>query len=176
MASDIRELRVNFNASGDRMDADCKLWFAYPRPTRDTKRYADTELPIKTDGIDNAFRYNADLLPIEGTESPWLFTSGVEGPAKIVVHLSDEGSRSYDVQLLFAETDEASAGDRVFDVKIQGKVVASAFDVASESGGANRATTCDVKAVTAEDAITIELIPVQGKPPRVCSLVITENQ
>ena len=173
-ASDIRELRVNFNAPGDRMDADGKLWFAYPRPTRDTKRYADTEsCPSRSMASITPFGTTPTCFPSKAPKARGYSRPVLEGPVKIVVQLSDEGSRSYDVQLSFAETDDLGTGDRVFDINVQGKVVASRFDIANESG-ANHATTHTMKGVNANGTLTIELVPVEGKPPRICSLVITE--
>lgn len=173
----IHQMRVNFNAPGDRMDDDSNIWFAFPRPIQLTKkRYLDTELPIEVSGIENRFRHNADLHAIGGTAKPWLFTSGVEGPVHISVQLSSGEAKPYDVQLLFAETDDAIQGDRVFDIKVQGETVAQGYDIAGESAGTNRATTFSLKGVAARGELTIEMIPVSGRPPRVCSLVITETK
>ena len=174
LPTDIRELRVNLNAPGDRMDTEGNLWFAYPRPTQSDRRYLHTQLPISIAGVADSFRHNADLHAIAGTDDPWLFTSGLEGPAKISIALSKDDSRTYEVQLLFAETDDAEADDRVFDVKVQGEVVLSGCDIAKQSGAQNHAFTHSVNHVNASGTITIELVPIKGKPPRICSLVITE--
>jgi hypothetical protein len=174
-AEEIRQLRVNFNAPGDRMDADGNLWFAYPRVADKSRVYFDTVLPIEIDGVTATFRHNADLHSIAGTDQPWLFTSGVEGPVKLSVRLTEKESRSYDVELSLAETGDAAPGERVFDIKVQNKVVASGFDIAEQAGGPNRAVSRTIMGVDAGGTMTIELIPIAGKPPRLCSLVITES-
>ena len=176
IAEEISQLRVNFNAPGDHMDSDGNLWFAYPRPTGKDRRYLDTQLPITVDGVTRSFRYNSDSHPIDNTESPWLMTSGVEGPVKVSVQLPDTGPRSYDVQMSFAETEDVSPGNRVFDIVVEGKKMVSGFDIARASGGKNCATTLQFMGVAARGGMSIELVPVSGKRPRICSLVIKETE
>jgi hypothetical protein len=93
---------------------------ALPRPTAREKRrrYLDTQLPVEVSGVERSFRVNADFHPIRGTDEPWLFTSGLEGPLKISVQLAQEETRHYRVDLLFAETSAAEPEGRVFDVVI----------------------------------------------------------
>ena len=50
-------------------------------------------------------------------------------------------------------------GERVFDVKLQGKRVLKNFDVVKSAGGANRALVKTFKGVMVARAMTIELIP-----------------
>ena len=45
------------------------------------------------------------------------------------------GPRVYTVRLVFAEPEHLQAGDRMFDVKLQGKQVLAAFDICREAGG-----------------------------------------
>jgi hypothetical protein len=90
------------------------------------------------------------------------------------VQLSKDDRRAYDIQLLFAETADAAPGDRVFDVKIQDETVLSQFDIAADAGGRNVARTHEFNAITVRGTIHIELVPVKGKPPRLCALVINE--
>ena len=158
------------------MDDQGRLWLAYPRPINKTRHYFDTELPVELNGVQTKFRHNADHHPIDGTSTPWLFTSGVEGPVRLTILLSDNQKRKYDVQLLFAETGSADPGQRVFDVKIQQETRLSACDIASQAGGQNRASIHKFADIDAKGSMTIELVPVQGQPPRICSLVITEAE
>jgi len=67
--------------------------------------------------------------------------------------------RSFTVRLHFAELDEVAAGKRVFDVKLQGKVVLEGFDVAREAGGVSKAVVREFKAIPADDVLTLELVP-----------------
>ena len=68
-------------------------------------------------------------------------------------------SRAFTVRLHFAELDGARPGERVFDVKLQGKRVLKNFDVVKSAGGANRALVKTFKGVMVARAMTIELIP-----------------
>ena len=172
----ISQLRLNLNAPGDRMDADGHMWFAHPRPIARMRRYRDTSLPIEWSGVENSFRHNADLHQIIGTDSPWLYTSGVEGPVSLSVSLSEDTERTYDIRLLFAETTDAEQGDRIFDVKIQDKTVLSRCDIVADAGGANSASSFEIRGISARGTIRIELVPVEGKPPRLCAVAISEQE
>ncbi len=169
----IKTLRLNLNAPGDRMDADGHVWLAYPRPIEQTRYYFDTELSVQLKGVEESFRHNADLHPITGTPEPWLFTSGVEGAVNLSVELPGDQQRSYSVRLLFAETEDAAPSERVFDVEIQGAKVLQKFDIA-ETAGTNSADIRQFDGIDASGTMTIQLVPVRGKPPRICSLMITE--
>lgn len=171
----VKTLRVNFNAPGDRMDSDGDLWMAYPRPLKGSKRYHTKSLPITIEGQDNRFLYNADYHPMEGTSKPWLYTSGAEGPIKLAITLSDREKHTYSVKLMFAETEPVDVGGRVFDVRIQGKRVLSRFDIVREAGGVDIACTRHIDKVAAMGVMTVELVPVNGKPPRISSLAITRE-
>jgi len=67
--------------------------------------------------------------------------------------------RTFTVRLHFAEMHGAEPGERVFDVKLQGKTVLKGFDVAKEAGGANRALAKEIKGVAVGATMTLELIP-----------------
>jgi hypothetical protein len=175
---EIEKLYANLNAPGDHSDSKGQLWMAYPRPINrefNLGSYLDTSLPIDISGVENGFRYNADSYPITGTEEPWLFTSGVEGPLNITIQLSATAKRNYRVELLFVETETDEVGQRVFDVKIQGRIVLPQLDIAARAGQANHALRQTFEGIAAQEAMTIELVPVQGKAPRICSLSIQQE-
>ena len=67
--------------------------------------------------------------------------------------------RAFTVRLHFAELDGARPGERVFDVKLQDKLVLEDLDVVKEAGGARRALVKEIKGVKADRALTIEMIP-----------------
>jgi hypothetical protein len=60
----------------------------------------------------------------------------------------------------------------VFDVRIQGKTLISDLDIAAAAGGANRAWKRDFHNIAANQTLTVELVPVRGKAPLICSLEI----
>ena len=66
--------------------------------------------------------------------------------------------------LSLAEPDDIAAGQRVFDVKLQGRVVLKDFDVAKEAGGPRRALVKTFEHVEAGGAMTLEFVPKANAP------------
>jgi len=63
------------------------------------------------------------------------------------------------VRLYFGEPERLKAGERVFDVELQGKAVLKGFDVAREAGGPNRAVVKEFRGIKASAELTVNLIP-----------------
>jgi beta-galactosidase len=81
----------------------------------------------------DAKKFDKDL-PIKSTsQAPLYFTyrSGLDG------YRVDVPNGEYDVELLFAEPLALAAGERVFDVAINGKTVIPRLDLAAQNGVAN---------------------------------------
>lgn len=72
-------------------------------------------------------------------------------------------ARPYTVRLHFAELNEIGVGERVFDVKLQGKEVLTAFDVVKEAGGVRRALVKEFPHITASTQLLLELTPKNPK-------------
>jgi len=68
-------------------------------------------------------------------------------------------ARRYTVRFHFAEPDDVKPGERVFDVKLQGKVILKDFDVVKEAGGRRRALVKEFKGVEARNTMTLEMAP-----------------
>ena len=68
----------------------------------------------------------------------------------------------YQVTLKFEEPG-AAAGERVFDVLVNGKVVLKHFDIAAAAGGKLRAVDKSFKAKAQDGALLIEFKPVKGQ-------------
>ena len=71
----------------------------------------------------------------------------------------DERAKTYTVRLHFVETGGAAAGERVFDVRLQGETVLGDFDIARAAGGRFRAVVEEFRGISAGNTITLELIP-----------------
>jgi hypothetical protein len=171
----VQTLRINFNAPGDQMDAEGRLWLAWPRPVDPKKVYLIRQVPIQVEAEEARFQFNSDYHPIANTQTPWLYTSGLTGPLKFNIQLSDNQPGRYDVALHFAETEVGTPGRRVFGVRIQGEDTFSQLDITAAAGGANTALIQATSSIMAEGMMTIELIPVAGSAPRVCALEITKR-
>jgi hypothetical protein len=77
---------------------------------------------------------------------------------------------AYMVRLVFAEPEDIRAGQRVFDVKLQGREVLPALDIVRQAGGALRGIVREFRGVKATDALEIEFIPRTEKPPLICGV------
>lgn len=68
---------------------------------------------------------------IIGTNDDYIFQTEINGLAKYVIKVPNG---KYKIKLLFAENYVQKAGERVFDVYIQGKKLISALDIFKEAG------------------------------------------
>lgn len=159
----VKHLAINLGAPGDRRDDEGLLWYAYPRP----KPYKRTSLEVDLapeikffDGGEYAATNEASAQVVGGKTS-WLFSSAAQGiqSAKVLVRGEGDGPAAYRVRLYFADLDNASAGQRVFDVKLQGDTVLKKFDVVAASGGKARALIREFDNVLIERYLTVQFEP-----------------
>jgi hypothetical protein len=68
-------------------------------------------------------------------------------------------AKPYTVRLHLAELEDVAPGQRVFDVKLQGRTFLEHLDVVKEAGGRFRALVKEFKGVRAENVLTVELGP-----------------
>jgi len=85
--------------------------------------------------------------------------------------------KTVSVRLHFAELENAKPGERVFDVKLQGKVVLKNFDVVAAAGGKHRAVVRQFDGLVATRAVTVELEPKSAETtsltaPTLCGIEI----
>jgi len=155
----VKHLALNFGAPGDRRDAAGRAWLAWPRPaTR-----LGLKLPVHTEiaeGLGTTTR-NAAVARIAATDKPWVYASACLGLTRCVVPLLAKGGGAarYTVRLHVAEPTHARAGQRVFGVKLQGKVVLDSLDIAAAAGGRDRAVVREFRAIEVTDKLTLELLP-----------------
>ena len=95
--------------------------------------------------------------------------------------IADNPPRRFTVRLHFAELDDVKPGDRVFDVRIQGKTVLKDFDIVAAAGGAARAVVKTFAAAAATETLTIEFDAPEGKgadpgtTPTLCGLELWDE-
>jgi len=77
--------------------------------------------------------------------------------APIVKELPPLPKRNFTVRLHFAEPDDVKVGERVFDVRLQGKLVLKDFDVVREAGGPNRAVAKEFTGIEGKEALTVTI-------------------
>ncbi|MBA7674848.1 hypothetical protein ES703_83073 [subsurface metagenome] len=160
----VRHLAVNFGAPGDRRDKNGALWLGYPRPGLPSDRKAmGFSLELQTEFLDGGgyFRRSSEAEPVTGTNSPWMFASCARGLRRCLLPLLSEEDEpaEYTVRLYFAELENEQAGERVFDIKLQGRMVLGGFDVVKEAGGSYKAVVREFRDVRVSRNLKIELVP-----------------
>lgn len=76
----------------------------------------------------------------------------------------DVPNGTYSVDLLFAEVYYDGSGERVFDIKVEGVVVQSAFDIWQAAGGKNRPITRSYVALVSDGRLDIDVVPNPAHP------------
>jgi outer membrane protein assembly factor BamB len=141
----------NFAAAGDRRAPNGTLWQAAPGVAiKGTEKNA---AKIKIEPEDPAiFRLHSGL--VQG-ELPWVASSGYFGVKKITIPA--EAKKKYTVKLVFLEPGSIAAGERPFDVLIQGKAVLENFDVVKAAGKARCSVVRSFTTQAVKGEIIIEL-------------------
>ena len=159
----IRHLAVNLGAPGDRRDADGVLWLSYPRPGLPSDRAAmGFSFDFKAEFFDGGgyFRRSSETEAVAGADKDWLFASCGRGLKRCVLPLLGEQDKAaeYTVRLYFAELEGSKPGERVFDIKLQGKK-AGDVDVAAEAGGSRKTLVSEYRGIQVNGNLEIELVP-----------------
>ena len=152
----VKRVGVNLGAPGNRKADDGTLWLEYPTVGGPSPRLEITTVPAKPE----TFRRHTSQ--VTGAGPSWVGASGVRGLEKLTIRLGPDGSkpRPYTVRLHFAEPDkECAAGDRVFDVALQGKTVLRDFDIVAEAGAPLRGVVKEFKGVMVSKELTVKLTP-----------------
>jgi outer membrane protein assembly factor BamB len=181
-----KRLAINFGAPGDRKDAAGKLWLAYPRPY-EGRLVLSLKLGEQKVSGGRFYAGNADFMKVARTKTPWVYASGCENISKFTVPLTKGGEQlkrgrkegvtvpgdgkavMYTVRLHFNESEDVAAGQRVFDVRLQGKTVLKGFDIAAVAGGTNRAVVKEFKGIRITGGLTVEMTASKGKA-RLCGV------
>ncbi|MFC1452471.1 PQQ-binding-like beta-propeller repeat protein [Verrucomicrobiota bacterium] len=72
----------------------------------------------------------------------------------------------YTVRMHFAELDDVGVGERVFDVRLQGRKVLEAFDIVKAAGGRGRPVVKEFRGIPASGALALEFLPTANGIPR----------
>lgn len=160
----VRQVTLNLGAPGDRRDGAGRLWLAWPRQAYG----GGLVLPVAAEFYEGG-RFDsrsAAWNSVAGTETPWVYTSGGFGLKRLTVPLRAEadGAAAYTVKLLFAAPAGDVAGQRVFDVALQGAAVQRGLDVVREAGAPEKAWVASFKGVRVKDALVVELTARSDKP------------
>ena len=93
-------------------------------------------------------------------QSDWGFWNAVNASTYRVIYKDAKAEKEqYTVRMHFAELENLMPGERVFDIKLQGKVVEKSLDVLKAAGGQYTALIKEYKGVSTEGTIQIEFVP-----------------
>ncbi len=148
----VRRVGINLGAPGNRKAEDGTLWLEYPPAGGPSPRVPVSVTPANPDW----FRRHESQ--VSGQGHPWVAGSGGRGLRSVTVTLAaDAAPRTYTVRLTFVEPDRLAAGERVFDVGLQGRTVLQDFDIVREAGGPLRSVVKEFKGVTVVKDLTVTL-------------------
>ena len=159
----VHRLAINLGGPGDRRDKNGEIWFGYPRPAGGKTKPLGVNLNLQQQFLPQGgfFSLNGESVKVEGTDAPWLFASGGNGLKQCILPLTDgaKGPVRYIVRLYFADLENSQPGERVFDVKVQGKTVLENLDIIKEAGGRGKALVRKVNDVAVQGDLRVELVP-----------------
>jgi outer membrane protein assembly factor BamB len=159
----VRKLGINFGGRGDRTAENGTPWMDYPNVGG-----SSPSISVKLE-TDKPKWFRLPSTQVSGDGLKWVAASGVSGVTSITVPLVMGKStkklveRTYTVRLSFVEPNDAKAGQRTFDVSIQGKVAIRDMDVVSEAGGARRILVKEFRGIKADRDVTIAFTPKTGQ-------------
>lgn len=165
----IQQVGLNFNAPGDRLADNKTLWLDIPSVGGDSPK-----IPVAIEP-ENFQMFRSHSAFIQAEKQPWVMASAVAGVNRITLKLSEEPlvNATYTIRLHFAELEQKQAGQRVFDVLLQGRPVLRDFDIVREAGGTNIAVIKQFEGIPVERKVYLEFRPSTEAPnsqPIICGI------
>ncbi|MBF0199167.1 MAG: PQQ-binding-like beta-propeller repeat protein [Planctomycetes bacterium] len=164
----IKRLGLNFGAPGDRKEGET-YWLDYPSVGGDSP---DPDVEVKGKlkvHLDNALRYS----PVNKN---WVYASCVENIESLSLKMgSAKSSRPYRVKLYFAEVSPIEAGQRVFDVEVQGGQKVSGVDVIKRAGGVHKGFVLQFDQVPVKGALNLHFSSKSSLGPILSGIEVVET-
>ncbi|MFN4258491.1 MAG: PQQ-binding-like beta-propeller repeat protein [Gemmataceae bacterium] len=166
----VQHLALNLGAPGDRKDERGTVWLAYPRPNPLRDSTLDLRLDLKPQFVKGGefTHVSSAAHEVKTTDAPaWVYTSWAKGLTQCSVPLLGEKDppATYSVRLHFADLAEnRQAGQRLFDVKVNGQVVRANLDITAARSPEQDTVVLQLDAVRVTRDLDIELIPRQPNP------------
>ena len=171
----VKHLRLDIGANGDRRDAAGNLWIHHFHGAGHPLLLAYPVVIKKYPGAEDVRRSSLHT-PIANSEEPFVFASAIRGLQSCVLPVNKPGEKGpYIVRLGFAALPGDKPGQRVFDVKLNGKVVLKGFDIIKEAGKVDSALWKEFE-VSLGEKLTIELVARSDKPAAVAMPLINGVQ
>jgi hypothetical protein len=173
--SPAKHFAINFGAIADMKDDEGTVWFGYPNPkTSPGFHHHYPNYGVKFDLREKVlpdmgyFCRDFKGVHIAGTDKPWLFTSGCRGMSRCEIPLIDDtaGQKpgAYTVHLGFKPLSQDRAGQRIFDINLQGHAVLKDFDIAATAGELDRAVVREFNGIRVKNVLVLELVTKSANP------------
>jgi hypothetical protein len=149
----VRRLGLNFGAPGDRGDDDGTLWLACAEKL-------DGPVTVRVEAhAASRFRWHASR--VAGAGPRWVAASGIDGVRKVSIDLSppDGPPVRYRLGLYFLEPQPVAAGERVFDIALQGEIATRGIDIVAQAGAVRRAMLCRFEGIPVSGRLEIAFLP-----------------
>ncbi len=155
----VKHLYLDLGGTGDRRDSKGNMWLQPKRPEKHHLLLGHS-IKLKMHKGGGNVQRTSQYTPVEKTKVSFVFATAVRGLKTCVVQLTElkAPKRAYTVRLGFAALPGDKKGQRVFDVKINGKKVLAGFDIMKAAGKADRAVWKAFK-VTLGAHLTLEMVP-----------------
>ncbi|MCK5462971.1 MAG: hypothetical protein KAI95_08130, partial [Bacteroidales bacterium] len=169
----VKQFSINLGAPSDYKDDEGLVWFAYPNPNTHYNNHF-TNYGVKFD-LRDKFRpemgYYADDfkgMHIEGSDKPWLFSSGCLGFSTCEIPLIDDifGEKEgiYTVRLGFKPLPNDRSGKRVFEIRLQGEIVLEDFDIRKEAGSTDNVVIKEFTGINVKNLLMLNLVSEKADP------------
>lgn len=159
----VKHVAVNLGAPGFRTDATGRLWLPYAGHNSVAGLFAKW-LP-KYQHSPQSFSYRqTETVRVASRSIPWVFSSYYHGTKKLTFTLLEQGKGKYTIRLYFTEPDELEAGQRIFDVQLQGITVCHKLDIVAETKGRYRPLVKTYRGVEIDRVLNIALKKGIGQP------------
>lgn len=167
----VKHVRLNFGAEGERRDQEGNLWIQAGRRQHGLYQHVETNYTptwTRYPGVNefHAFVRRSNVsTQIADTDLDFVFASGERGIQRCVIPLTkpEEPKGTYTIRLGFCGLPGEQEGQRVFDIRINGKTVEEKFDALNAAGGPNRAIWREFSLSGQPDAV-IEFVAASPNP------------
>lgn len=135
------------------------------------------DIPVAIKG-DHVEYFHHHPSQVSGNDYNWVASSGVSGASAIDISLSRDAAvegKRYTLRMHFAEMENRTVGERVFDVMVQGQNVLTDFDILEQTGGTKLAVVKEFHGIPAGDSLKVELISRTGTTV-VCGVEIVAEE
>ena len=157
----VKTMSLNLGAPGDRRDKFGTLWLGFPRPKTVGRLEYTFDIAPTFLGTKDYVSVNEQRVEVNGQQTPWVFSSMARGfnTCRVPLRGKSDPPAAYTVRMYFAEVGDVVVGQRKFDIKLQGQVVARQVDIVKDAGGRGKSLVRTFQGVNVKDSLAVELVP-----------------